>query len=117
MDLVVIEALRIDTIIGIHDWEREVRQTLLLSLELGWDTRRAAASGDISDALDYSSLCAVVQKYVERSRFYLIEELAEGVAELLQREFGVPWLRLRIDKPGAVPQAQTVAVVVERGKR
>lgn len=115
MDRIIIEALEVDTVIGIHDWERKVRQRVLIGFELAWDTRRAAATGDIHDALDYAALAQVVQNYASSARCYLIEELAEGLASLVYEEFAVPWLRLRVDKPGALPQANTVAVVIERG--
>ncbi|PIE39463.1 MAG: dihydroneopterin aldolase [Gammaproteobacteria bacterium] len=115
MDRIIIEALEVDTVIGIRDWERRVRQRVLISFELAWDTRRAAATGDIHDALDYAAVAQVAQNYAASARCCLIEELAEGLASLIYEEFTVPWLRLRVDKPGALPNAHSVAVVIERG--
>jgi len=117
MDIVYIRELRAATVIGVYDWERRVRQTVVLDLELAADNRRAAASDRIGDALDYAALSARVLAYIEGSEFQLIETLAERVAALVIEEFGVPWLRLRLAKPGAVPQARDVGVLIERGER
>lgn len=117
MDIVYIEGLRIDTVIGIHDWERQVRQTVVLDLEMAWDSRRAAASDGINDALDYAAVSERLLAFVGASEFQLIEALAEQSAELLRSEFGIPWLRLKLAKPGAVPEARAVGVIIERGER
>lgn len=117
MDIVYIRELRAATVIGVYDWERSVRQILVLDLELAADNRRAAASDEIGDALDYAALSARVLAYIEESEFQLIETLAEQVAALVMAEFGVPWLRLRLAKPGAVAQARDVGVLIERGER
>jgi dihydroneopterin aldolase len=117
MDIVYIRELRAATVIGVYDWERSVRQILVLDLELAADNRRAAASDEIGDALDYAALSARVLAYIEASEFQLIETLAEQVASLIMAEFGVPWLRLRLAKPGAVAQARDVGVIIERGER
>ena len=117
MDTVYIEGLRADTVIGVYDWERSVHQTVVLDLEMAADNRLAAAHDRVEDALDYAAVSTRVHAFVESSEFSLIETLAERLAELVMREFGVPWLRLRISKPGAVMQARTVGVQIERGKR
>jgi dihydroneopterin aldolase len=117
VDTVYIEGLRAEAVIGVYDWERAVRQTLLLDLELAGDNRRAAVSDRVEDALDYAAVARRVLAFVEVSDFNLIETLAERVADLVLREFGVPWLRLRVSKPGAVMQARTVGVAIERGER
>jgi dihydroneopterin aldolase len=117
MDIVYIRELRAATVIGVYDWERSVRQIVLLDLELAADSRRAAASDEIGDALDYAALSARVLAFIEASEFQLIETLAEQVAALVMAEFGVPWLRLRLAKPGAVAQARDVGVIIERGER
>jgi 7,8-dihydroneopterin aldolase/epimerase/oxygenase len=117
MDIVYIRELRAATVIGVYDWERSVRQTVVLDLELAADNRRAAASDRIGDALDYAALCSRLLAFIEGSEFQLIETLAERVAALVMEEFGVPWLHLRLAKPGAVPQAADVGVLIERGER
>ncbi len=113
-DLVFIEGLEIRTVIGIYDWEREIRQTVRLDLEMAWDCSKAAESDDISDALDYKSVSKRLISFVEGSSFGLIEKLAEACAQIVIQEFGVPWLRLKMSKPGAVRGSENVAVVIER---
>ncbi len=115
MDIVYIRDLRIDTIIGIYDWEREVRQTVSLDLEMATDIRAAGASDNIRDTLNYKAVAKRLIGFIEKSEFQLIEAMAEQVAAIVRDEFNVPWLRLRISKPGAVRGAKDVGVVIERG--
>jgi dihydroneopterin aldolase len=117
MDIVFIRELRADTIIGVYDWERSIRQSVVLDLEMATDNRRAAGSDRIEDALDYAALSARVLSFIEGSDFQLIETMAEQVAAIVIGEFGVPWLRLRLTKPGAVSRARDVGVLIERGER
>lgn len=117
MDIVFIEDLRIETVIGIYDWERQIRQTVALDLEMAFDNRVPAATDLIADTLDYKRVSKRLIAFVGESRFELVETLAERCAELVMREFGVPWLRLRLAKPGAVKGARSVGVVLERGRR
>ena len=117
MDIVYINDLKIDTVIGIFDWEREVRQTISLDLEMGTDISKAAATDDIQYALDYKSVSKRLIEFIEESEFLLVETMAEQVSEIVQREFHVPWLRLRIGKPGAIRGAKDVGVLIERGER
>ncbi|HEY9050858.1 MAG TPA: dihydroneopterin aldolase [Gammaproteobacteria bacterium] len=116
MDKVYIRDLRIETVIGIYDWERKIRQTVSLDLEMGTDIRKAAASDHIDDTLDYKSVAKRLIQYVGDSEFQLVETLAERIAEIVLNEFNVPWLRLRLSKPGAVTGSQDVGVIIEREK-
>ncbi|HET9483463.1 MAG TPA: dihydroneopterin aldolase [Xanthomonadales bacterium] len=117
MDHVFIEDLRIETVIGIYDWERNIRQTVALDLEMAFDNTVPAASDRIDDTLDYKRVSKRLIAFVGESRFELVETLAERCAEIVMREFGVPWLRLKLSKPGAVTGAKSVGVVIERGRR
>ena len=117
MDIVFVQGLRADTVIGVYDWERRIRQTVVLDLEMATDNRRAAATDGIVDALDYAEVSKRVLAFVQGSEFQLIETMAEQVAALVLAEFNVPWLRLRLAKPGAVAQAREVGVLIERGER
>jgi dihydroneopterin aldolase len=117
MDIVYIRDLRIETIIGIFAWEREVLQTVSLDLEMAADIRPAAASDDIKDALDYKAISKRLIQFVSQSQFQLIEALAEAVADIVREEFKVSWLRLRISKPDALRGAQDVGLVIERGAK
>jgi 7,8-dihydroneopterin aldolase/epimerase/oxygenase len=116
MDIIYLHDLRIDTVIGVFDWERRVRQTVILDLEMGADIRRAAARDDLADTLNYKAVAKRLIDFVGHSEFQLVETLAERVAELLLKEFCVPWLRLRVNKHGAVRGARDVGVIIERGK-
>nr|WP_299243109.1 dihydroneopterin aldolase [uncultured Halomonas sp.] len=117
MDLVLIEGLRIETVIGAYDWERSIRQRLVLDLEMGTDIRTAAADDDLSKTLDYAAISARIDEFASASHFELVETFAERLATLLLHEFGIPWLRLTLRKPGAVSQAAAVGVRIERGQR
>jgi dihydroneopterin aldolase len=117
MDIVYIRDLEIKTIIGIFDWEREQRQLVCLNLEMATDNRRAAASDAIEDALDYKSVAKRLIDFVEASEFFLVETLAERVAEIVLTEFKVPWVKLQLGKPGAVTGSTDVGVIIERGNR
>lgn len=117
MNSVYIKGLKAQAVIGVYDWERLIRQTLVIDLEMASDTARAAASDAISDALDYAAISQQVIALVEGSQFQLLESLADAIATLVMREFAVPWLRLRLGKPGAVAEADDVGVIIEAGVR
>ncbi len=115
MDIIYIKDLRIETVIGVYAWERQLKQTVVLDLDLGSDIRAAAQSDAVADTLNYKDVTKAVTAFVEASRYQLVESLAEGVAELILRDFRVPWLRLRLNKRGAVRGARDVGVIIERG--
>jgi len=117
MDIVFIRSLKIDTIIGIYDWERKIRQDVILDLEMSCDVRRAAATEKIEDALDYKAVTKRLIAFVQQSQFQLVETLAERCTEIVRQEFGVRWVRLSVNKIGAVSGARDVGVVIERGER
>jgi dihydroneopterin aldolase len=117
MDIIFIRGLRIDAIIGIYDWERAIRQTLSFDIEMATDIASSAASDHIDDTLNYKAVAKSVIAFVEASEFQLVETLAERVAALIREEFKVPWLRLTLNKGGAVRGAQGVGVIIERGTR
>ena len=117
MDRVFIENLNIETIIGIFDWEREIRQTVSIDLEMEFDIRKAAESDAIEDTLDYKSVSKRLIHFVEDSEFQLVEALAESCAAIVLEEFPVSWLRLKLGKPGAVRGSSAVGVIIERGSR
>jgi dihydroneopterin aldolase len=117
MDIVFIEDLRIETVIGIYDWERKIRQTVAIDLEMAFDNRKPAASDRIEDTLDYRAVAKRLIGFVESSHFELVETLAERCAEIVRQEFRVAWLRLKLSKPGAVTGSKAVGVVIERGEK
>lgn len=115
MDKVFIEGLEADTVIGIHDWERKIRQTLRFDIELGFDNRVPAATDRVVDTLDYDAISQAVTAYVQAAEFELVETLAERCVAMVMQEFGVRWMRLKLAKPGAVRNAVAVGVIIERG--
>jgi len=117
MDIVFIEDLKIDTTIGIYDWERKIKQTLAFDLELATDISKAAKTDVIEDALNYKAISKRVIAFVEASEYQLVETLAEKVAALILDEFEVSWLRLTLHKPGAVRGSRSVGIRIERGDR
>ena len=117
MDIIYLKDLRIETIIGIFDWEREVKQTISLDIEMGTDIKKAAASDHIDDTLDYKSVSKRLIDFVEKSEFQLVETLAERICEIVRDEFKVPWVKLRVNKKGAIRGAQDVGVIIERGNQ
>jgi dihydroneopterin aldolase len=116
MDKIFLTDLRIDTVIGIWEWERKIRQTVAVDLEMAADIRKAAASDQVQDTLNYKKVAKRVQQFVGDSSFQLVETLAEKIAAIIVDEFDVPWVRVRVNKPGAIRGARDVGVVIERGK-
>ncbi|WP_045858028.1 dihydroneopterin aldolase [Teredinibacter purpureus] len=117
MDIVFINDLRINTIIGIFDWEREVKQTVRLDVEMAHDIRKAAETDDIQYALDYKKVSKRLISFIGESEFFLVETMAEQVAAIIREEFKVPWLCLSVSKPGALRGAESVGIRIERGER
>ena len=117
MDIIYLNDLRIDTVIGIFDWERRVKQTISLDIEMATDIRKAASSDTIDDTLDYKSVAKRIIAFVEESEFQLVETLAERICEIIMNEFNVPWVKLRLNKQGAVRGARDVGVLIERGEK
>ena len=115
MDRILIEGLAVETCIGVYDWERKIQQRLLFDLEIDTDIRVAAASDDLDKTVDYKALSDRVIEYVSGTSFELIEALVENLAQKLIEEFKLSRLVLKVSKPGAVPQAKNVALVIERG--
>jgi len=117
VDIIFIRELRIETVIGIYDWERQIKQVVCLDLEMGTDIRKAAASDSIEDTLNYKAVAKRLLQFVGDSQFFLVETLGERIAELVMTEFEVPWLRLTLSKPGAVRGSREVGIIIERGER
>lgn len=117
MDIIYLHDLRIDTVIGIYDWERKTKQTVILDIEMATDIRRAAQSDNISDTLNYKAVTKRLINHVSATQFELIETLAENVAGILLNEFNVPWCRLKLNKRGAVRGVRDVGIIIERGSK
>jgi len=113
-DIVYIRDLEVETIIGIYDWEREIKQIVSIDLEMAGDIRKAAETDDIQYALNYKLVGKRIIKFVEESEFQLVETMAEQIAQIVLSEFAVNWLRLRVSKPGALSGSRDVGLVIER---
>ncbi|GAB6066689.1 dihydroneopterin aldolase [Methylothermus subterraneus] len=116
MDIIFLRGLEIETTIGIYEWERQIKQTVILDLEMATDIRRAAATDDIQHTIDYKAVAKRLIGFVEKSEFYLVETLAERIAQIVLEEFSVPWVRLSLNKKGAISGASDVGVIIERGE-
>ena len=117
MDIIFLHGLKVETTIGIFAWEREIKQTVILDLELGTEIAQAARSDRIEDTLNYKEISKRITEFTNAAQFQLVETLAEQVATLVLKEFEVSWLRLRINKRGALRNAHEVGVLIERGTK
>lgn len=117
MDKVFIRGLKVDTVIGVFEWEKQVRQPLIFDLEMAWDIRKAAATDDLSYALNYQAVTEFVECFVQENQFELLETMLERLAEQLRQTFTMPWLSIEVQKPAVVPQARAVGLYIERGNK
>jgi dihydroneopterin aldolase len=116
MDKIFIHALKTEAIIGIFDWERQVKQTVVIDIEFGADIAKAALSDSIEDTLNYKRVAKGVLAFVEASQFHLVETLAQHIAMLILEDFAVAWVRLSLSKPGALRSSRDVGVMLERNR-
>lgn len=117
MDIVFIRDLEIECIIGIWGWERKMPQTVNIDIDIGTDVANAAETEDIEHCVDYKSVSQTVTSLVKEGRFKLVETLADRVAGHIMAVYNVPWVRVRVSKPGAVKHSREVGVMVERGSK
>ncbi len=117
MDKVFIKGLSIQTTIGFFQWEKEIKQTLVIDLAMGWNTANAALNDELAKTLDYADISVAIARFANDNPVDLIETLAERLASYLMTQYHIPWLKLSIGKPGAVHNAQTVGVEIERGNK
>jgi 7,8-dihydroneopterin aldolase/epimerase/oxygenase len=117
MDIIFLGGLEIETIIGIYDWERKKKQTIVLDIEMAFDITKAAQTDDIAHTLDYKAVSERVVSFVENSEFFLVEKLIEELATLLRSEFSIPWIKIVLNKRGAITRAKDVGIIIERGEK
>jgi dihydroneopterin aldolase len=117
MDIIFLHDLRVETVIGIWEWERKIRQTVAIDLEMSADIRKAAATDSVDDTLNYKLVAKRLQQFVGESSFQLVETLAEKIAGIVLDEFEVSWVKVKVNKPGAIRGARDVGVLIERGVR
>ena len=114
MDVIFLSGLTTECIIGIWDWERRVKQKIVIDLEMGADIRRAAATDAIDDTLDYKRVAKRLLAFVSESQFQLVETLTERIAQIVVTEFDVPWVKVRLNKQGAIRGSRDVGILIER---
>ena len=117
MDIIFLGGLQIETIIGIYDWERETKQTVILDIEMAFDIQKAAETDDIQYTLDYKTVSKRIIAFVETSQFLLVEKLISEIANIIRNEFNVPWVKITLNKKGAIRGASDVGIIIERGER
>ena len=117
MDIIFLGGLEIETVIGIYDWERTIKQKIYLDIEMAFDIKKAAATDDIAYTLDYKTVSDRIVKFVEASEFLLVETLIEKIADILLTEFSIPWVKIVLNKKGAVSRARDVGIIIERGQK
>ncbi|MCK9620892.1 MAG: dihydroneopterin aldolase [Methylobacter sp.] len=117
MDIIFLGGLEIETIIGIYDWERVAKQTVILDIEMAFDIQKAAETDDIQYALDYKTVSQRIVSFVEASQFLLVEKLISEIADIIRSEFNVPWVRITLNKKGAISAAKDVGIIIERGEK
>lgn len=113
-DKIFLTALRTECIVGIWDWERQVKQTVVIDLEMACDIRKAARTDNINDTVDYKTVSKRLLSFIEESSFQLIETLTENIARIIITEFAVSWVRVRLNKQGAIRNSRDVGIIIER---
>lgn len=115
-DTIFLQNLKVETVVGVWDWERKIRQTVSIDIEMAADVAKAAETDNIEGTLNYKAVAKRVQQFVGDSEYQLVETLAEKLAETILSEFDIPWIQLRVSKPGAIRNAKNVGVVIHRRK-
>ncbi len=116
MDIIYLHGLKVDCVIGVWEWERQITQSITIDLDMGFDISTAAETDDLQDTLSYKAVSKRVESFVRESEFALVEKLIEEIARILLTEFAIKWCRVKINKFGAVRGARDVGVVIERGQ-
>ena len=116
MDIIFLGSLEVATIIGIYDWERETKQTIVLDIEMAFDIKKAPETDDIEQTLHYKADSELIVSFVEQSQFFLVEKLIEEIANILLTDFNTPWVKITLNKRGAISRAKDVGIIIERGE-
>ena len=117
MDIIFLEQVKVETKLGVPDWERMVTQTIILDLEIATPHSRGCQTDNIVDTIDYGSVITRIRKTLTEHSFKLVEALAEHVCQLILTEFGAPWVKIKVAKPNILPNLKALGVVIERGKK
>ncbi len=116
MDIIFISELRIETLVGIYDWEKKVPQTVQFDLEIGIPDAGHARTDKIGETIDYAKVVARIGETLKENHFLLLERMAEGIAQMVLNEFGAPWVKVSVAKPSALKNVKRLGVTIERSK-
>ncbi|MCK9202172.1 MAG: dihydroneopterin aldolase [Gallionella sp.] len=116
MDIIFLRELKVETLIGVYEWEKRVPQTLQIDLDIALPSSRACETDDIADALNYADIVRRIQAELASRHFHLIEALAEHIAKILLDEFKAPWARVSVAKLQAIRGSKMVGISIERGQ-
>jgi len=116
MDIIFLRELKIDTLIGVYEWEKRVPQTLQIDLEIVLPSSRACQTDNIKDALDYAEVAQHIQTVLSSGHFSLLETLAEHIAQIILKDFNAPWVKVSVAKPQAIRNCRMVGISIERGQ-
>lgn len=117
MDIIFLQEVKVQTVLGVPEWERMVPQTVVLDIELAMPHSRSCQSDAIEDTIDYGQIVARIRLQLAQQSFRLVEAMAESITHLIMHEFGAPWVRVRVAKPGILPGVRQLGVVIERGSK
>ncbi len=117
MDIIFINQFKLNTIIGIHDWERQQPQPVILDIEIGCSIKTAVQSDRIEDCIDYFAVCEHIKILADKHHFQLVESLVEAISQIILNDFGAQQVKIKLSKPNAVQEAQGVGVIIERTRK
>ena len=117
MDRIFLSEMKIETTVGIWEWEKRIKQQVIIDIEMSANIKKAAATDQIEDTLNYKAVAKSVRKLVEESSFQLVETMAEKISELVIGEHNVSWVRVKVNKPGAIRGSKGVGIIIERGDK
>ncbi len=117
MDIIILHGIETNCVVGVWEWEKQITQKIIVDIDMAADIAKSAASDELEDTLNYKAVAENVIEMLEASRFQLIETMAEEVAKLIMEKFSAPWVKVRINKGGAVKNVKNVGVQIERGQR
>lgn len=117
MDVIFLQEVKVQTVLGVPEWERMAPQTVVLDIELAMPHSRSCTTDEIDDTIDYGRIVARIRETLAEKSFRLVEALAETVAQLVMAEFGTPWVKVRVAKPGILAGVKQLGVTIERGTK
>lgn len=117
MDIIFLEEIKLDILIGIYEWERKVPQTIRIDIDIGLPHSRAGTTDSIVDTIDYGTVMERIRKTAAEQHFSLVEALAEHIAALIRTEFGAPWVKVSVAKLGMLRGVKRLGIIIERGER